>query len=701
MSGSPPIRSVLGRTLFVECPAIRVPGTVVWYNDELLISLGFVVSPRGCLTQQLSDQIIDAFSLHIPSHTHKNQKTIRLFADRYGGRGLGPCRGSARGAFHPGGDLFLKGIGHTPLFTNNPNDIYHSHGGLHMWHGLYIAVLKEVCVNLFSRPPARIAALIDQGDDTVYPSGEVLPRVVAVRSGNQLRPAHLLPRRRIGDRSQSATFIAMTKATGQLVIAPGKRGGRARPDLSATMLQVIDDHARTASEHARWRLYHGSICPSNMQIDGGLLDLAQARTNPRSPPLTPEYGLGDDAIPRTDYADRAAALRSIWNVLLRSTPEREKKRLRMAEINIEAELDSAYKRHITFQLLKAAGLKDSVAIYIQQQHPLISGKFTEVIVALSSLVNSASIGKNLCYDDRCAVVDIFGLLRGFPKAFFKCHTGKLDDIARELLAPVFRDSAQRIDCENRLNTYIANFLQAYRNLMLTVCNVSKGFYRSEKEMRVSIVERAAFENRPMELLFHDTRAETFKAVGASFRLLGDSDVVHRQIRSTISSSIRNISALMRSGEQFKYPSGEVAVQVKTINGILYGVLVTQKSMRRMLLIEVSCTLDGQSCQLELPGDPELKITQFHSLKYKYRFDGDTSWRWADGVVYSARHGSLTLRFLVRPPRPYARIEGQFQSIGITLRDGPEPFGGYTFAVPDDEEFQAIVGSMSASSTSLK
>src|SRR5262245_40717131 len=119
--------------MFATCYAVKRPGTVLWCNFDLLRRLGFAV-PRGHrMTAELHDQLIDAFSLRLPAAGEAlPAKRIRMYADRYGGKGIAPCRGSARGAFRPGADLFLKGIGHTPLFEDNPDDFYHSHGGFHM-----------------------------------------------------------------------------------------------------------------------------------------------------------------------------------------------------------------------------------------------------------------------------------------------------------------------------------------------------------------------------------------------------------------------------------------------------------------------------------------------------------------------------------------------------------------------------------------
>ncbi len=166
-----PILTTLGSPFFAPCTAVLVPGKVAWCNLELARGSGFAVHEAGLLDERLEAQLVAAFSLRL---LHKRERpngrpTLELQADRYGGFGLGRCKGSGRGAFHPFGDYFVKGIGLTPLFGQLPGDFLHSHGGMHLWHGVFEAALAEVGLNLFVEEPARILCVIDQGEDTRFP----------------------------------------------------------------------------------------------------------------------------------------------------------------------------------------------------------------------------------------------------------------------------------------------------------------------------------------------------------------------------------------------------------------------------------------------------------------------------------------------------------------------------------------------------
>ena len=175
-----------------------------------------------------------------------------------------------------------------------------------MWQAVAEAVFGEVNVNLFGESSTRILAIIDQDDYTVYPSGRKVPRAVAVRAGNQLRPGHILAKRVPG---VVDIFINAVRSTGQLVTRRDAATDGHVPDLKATLLRIIDDHARTAAGQARWRISHCALSTSNMQIDGGMLDLTTERANPRAAPLGPAHHGDRESVSIPDYSDRALQLK--------------------------------------------------------------------------------------------------------------------------------------------------------------------------------------------------------------------------------------------------------------------------------------------------------------------------------------------------------------------------------------------------------
>ncbi|HEX6158868.1 MAG TPA: hypothetical protein VF111_01800, partial [Thermoanaerobaculia bacterium] len=174
--------------MFAPMTAVRVPGRVVWRNEALAREMGFTTD----------EELVEALSYRLPrpGETAGKRDTITLYADHYGGDGIAPYLGSARAGFLPYGDILLKGIGLTPLFRKpREEDFPHTHGGCNLNEAMAEAIHGEISRRLFSREPARILAIIDQDDWTVYPDGLTRqPRVILARAGLQLRPAHMLAR---------------------------------------------------------------------------------------------------------------------------------------------------------------------------------------------------------------------------------------------------------------------------------------------------------------------------------------------------------------------------------------------------------------------------------------------------------------------------------------------------------------------------
>jgi hypothetical protein len=338
-----PILDALGRASFAEFQAVRSPGTVVWCNFDLLRKLGFDVPPTNQLTPKLNEQLLHLFSLRsVFNEANGNKDLLTLYADKYGGGGVAPALGAGRAGFLPRGNFYVKGLGFTPLFKHNdPTDFVHSHGGVHLEDCLSEAVFGEVNHNLFTLGSNRIVAIIDQGKCVTFPSGSSVHIALAIRAGAQLRPGHLLAKRARGSRSPVEMFISIARATNQLVETSA-------PDVAATMLRVIDDHAQTAAESFRWRMIHGALSPSNMDFSGAMLDLPTQSTQPRTAPIflldyvNSAFG--------TEHKERGFFLAEMYRRVLRSTDAVTRERLNARWINVSNEMDQAYEKHLQVKL---------------------------------------------------------------------------------------------------------------------------------------------------------------------------------------------------------------------------------------------------------------------------------------------------------------------------------------------------------------
>src|SRR6185369_12316079 len=348
-----PIIDTLGPLSFAEFQAYRFPGTVLWCNFELLRELGFDVPESNQLTPELNQQLLAAFSLRaVNGEAVNGHELLTLYADKYGGDGVRPALGAGRAGFLTHGNLYIKGLGFTPLFRHNDaDDFVHSHGGVHLEDCLSEAVFGEVTHNLFTRGANRIVAIIDQGKHVTEPSGRERHIALAVRAGAQLRPGHLLARRARGSCSPVEMFISIANATGQLVLQPDS----GLPDLAATMLRIVDDHARTAADSFRWRTIHGAISPSNMDLSGAMLDLPTQSMQPRTAPIfmldyvQSAYG--------TEHKERGFYLAQMYRRVLRATDPATRARFNLRWLNISNEMDARYAKHLQVKLLGAAGLR--------------------------------------------------------------------------------------------------------------------------------------------------------------------------------------------------------------------------------------------------------------------------------------------------------------------------------------------------------
>lgn len=464
------ILDILGEEMFATMTAVSVPGRVIWRNAELT---------RG-LTD---DDLVDALSYRLlrPGEAIKGRETVTLHADHYGGDGIAPFLGSARAGFLPYGDILLKGIGLTPLFRKpREEDFPHTHGGCNLNEAMAEAIHGEISRRLFSREPARILAIIDQDDWTVYPDGVTKhPRVILARVGLQLRPAHVLAKI-IREQGRCAEmFERITRATGQW-----------REDLRATMLQVIDDHAHAVAEQVRWRITHGCISTSNMLMSGGMLDTVIQCAHPRIADIVPRTKNPDRVFFR-DYPDRTKQMVKVWRVL--------RAEQHLAPLDVWREMEARYRHHLDAMFLDAAGF----ATDIRESHPQLTRNFADVLVDLAALRNLSSFPKSRALVKDHAVVDIFSVLAGGkPK-------------------PVYRGNPH----------HIARKRRAVRTLM-------QRFHELRAEL-AKIAAPRAIEHPPLENLYRTPLWEDLDASAMRYRETNDAALIEELIAGRIATSSWN------------------------------------------------------------------------------------------------------------------------------------------------------------------
>jgi hypothetical protein len=556
-----PIIDTLGLLSFAEFQAYRSPGAVLWCNFELLRELGFDVPETSELTPELNQQLLDAFSLRAVNGDNVNgYELLTLYADKYGGEGVSPALGAGRAGFLSQGNLYVKGLGFTPLFRHNDaDDFVHSHGGVHLEDCLSEAVFGEVTHHLFTLGSNRIVAIIDQGKHVTEPSGRQRHIAIAVRAGAQLRPGHLLARRARGSCSPLEMLISITRATGQLVSVSGV------PDVSATMLRVIDDHAQTAAESFRWRMIHGALSPSNMDVSGAMLDLPTQSTQPRTAPIFKlDYVRSAFG---TEHKERGFYLAEMYRRVLRATDAATRERFNATWINVSNVMDEAYEKHLQVRLLAAAGLKTDLARQIQIDHPELAKSFAAVLLDFVALKNrgSACVARKVVED--VSVVDVFNLLGAAPREYFSGSLSRKSVVKH--LKPVYKGNRLHVAKRmTQVESLASEFVRVYGELM----NLRMGdYYDSDEAMRASIAARASFENEPIDALYCHSLYQRLNEAIADYKASGKTAYISDVIDATVARSLRSVDGLLAQGESRMLEDGGIEIERRTIRGVTYAV----------------------------------------------------------------------------------------------------------------------------------
>ena len=694
----PSIVEILGRESCAQFAAARAPGKVLWCNFELARALGFDVPRSNRMTAEFHEQLLDVFSYRALGRMPKiNQDgTINLFADRYGGDGLGPALGAGRSGFLSHGDFYIKGLGITPLFRHDdPNDLAHSHGGLQMNDCMAEAVFGEVNEHLLSRGSTRILAIIDQGQQVVYPHGTV-PVAIVVRTGMQLRPGHLLGRRNPRGRSLLELFTRMTRATGQLVTTRDPATGRDLVNIKATMLRIVDDHAQTAAQLFRWRMLHGAVTSSNMCLNGAMMDLTTQTAQPRTAPVC--FALEDESFYGREHIDCARQLCVTYRALVKSLPQRLRQRLNAKRLNLTKVMQDGYDEHLQLELLGAIGLKMAVAHRINDEHAELSQRFKDIVTAMCELRNPGNVEMARRLVETVSVLDVFSLLRRFPETYFWDPEASHFREIRASLGPVFRGNPRQIAKKrNAVKSLIGRFDRIYSELIKTADSYAREYYGRRDLMRASIRSRAAFENEPISL-YRTLLYKEFDEAIEAYKSTGNSEIIRCLIDEKITTSQRKTDALLAQGNRRRLSDTVLELEIVTIDGVRYSVRAcNDRIQRRSLHVGVRVKVTGNVFETGLPGWPRLSMRQVGALRYRFTTNDWVRSRVATSRLTRDCDGGLFICWEITSGLP---VIGRLEGVFYMEKGGPLPdfrgAGGYrgavyTFAVPDKEEFGRLAG----------
>jgi hypothetical protein len=687
--------NILGPDLFAEFAVVRAPGRVIWCNFDLARALGFSVPRSNELTAELHEQLINALSFRAvqPKDDIRGQDTITMYADRYGGEGVSPALGAGRAGFLPYGNLYVKGVGFTPLFKHDdPDDFVHSHGAVHLDDCLSEALLGEVNENLFTSGSSRVVAIIDQGLHVTAPRGERIPIALAVRAGAQLRPAHLMSRHTPG-RALLEKFVRMTRATGQLVTRRDERTGAELPDVRATMLQIIDDHARIAAESFRWRTIHGALSSSNMEMGGAMLDLPTQSSQPRTAPIRSldhiELAFG------AEHIERGAQLVPVYRRLMRNTPQSKRAAFRVKWIDIPKEMNRAYEKHLQLMLLCAAGLKIEVARRIQTETPELARRFAELILKMAALRNPGPVMVAKSVVERVSVLDVFGLLGKFPRRYFAAPRARHAKNIHACVRPVFSGNKSSVAKKRAsVKIFISGFADLFDELMNAGADHAEKYYGDPASMRASIVARAEFENAALDRLYYKTLYEELDQAIARYRSTNDPAVVREAIDGRVQGSLRRVDGLLAQGNARRLSGGGIEMEIRIIDGIRYAVRAwNDESQTRRLHVSIPARLEGDQYRHSVPNLADVTRRQLGLLCYRFTTDGWKTSSEARARLARDEENRPSIEFDDLSKLPIVgRLEGYFYLRGASRRAGGARgnLRAYTFAIPDKHELLAMV-----------
>ncbi|MEQ9498826.1 MAG: hypothetical protein RIT81_18250 [Deltaproteobacteria bacterium] len=682
--GASKIIDVVGKERFAKIDAVRVPGRVAWLNYDLARELGFDVPPSGRLTGAAERSVLDALAWRIPGPDEDvgDRETLRVFADRYGGTGLGVAQGSGRTAFLPYGNLSIKGIGKTPLSPEHDSDFLHSHGGAPMREGFVEAIWGEVNANLFTEGSTRILAVIDTGDFTEFPDGTKERRALIVRAGSQLRPAHLLADRDSGHKTTPVIFARAAKESGHLVTR--EVNGKTVMDFGATLDSLIDAHAKTAAEQVRWRVLHGAVSSSNMEIDGGQLDLATQTSQPHTAPI---HILRGTAPFLSEHQERVAELQRMASAVFSGFSKAERSLFAAKKPQVSRPFMERYAEHLDLQLAKAAGLKTEVAERLPRSVVEPFARVVRDLAALTNVDGRFNADKEVHRDK--SAVDVFNVLRRLPGIYFADPQGDHSAAIRDLLRTKIDGNPRAAgQLANKIDALVAELGPAYAALMEAARNDPA--YDDADAMVRSVGQRAAFENMPLDRLYKAELHQGLIEQIDAYAWHNDPSIFREAIDKTVSASLRSVDALIGQGTARRLDDGGLELGRRTIDGIDYAVRAWDGGRRRLHL-EMPVGNDG--VLTTLPGAPRLSNAQLDNLVYRFTTDG---WRTTQEVEAKRDGDTVTFDIPVLGS-DVGQLEGVFYADAgaFWLKDGASNFRGYSFAVPDRAELAQVEDAFSS------
>jgi hypothetical protein len=349
-------------------------------------------------------------------------------------------------------------------------------------------------------------------------------------------------------------------------------------------------------------------------------------------------------------------------------------------------MDGAYLRHLELQLLRAAGLKTKLAERVRAEHPDLTRDFADVLVRLSALKNPAGVLASRLLNDSVAVADVFNLLMTYPRVYFAAPGADRSEAIRLGLKPVYRGNRFHVARKQaRLDALAHEFAPLYGALMEACRTYAVEFYGGDEEMRSSIISRAEFENRPLELLYRKECMKAFAAAAKSYKRTGDVEALRAVIDERVAASLRNVESLLAQGSRRLLDDGDLETQIRVIGGIRYAVRVpSDESGECSLRVGIPAEESAGCYRTALPRLPCLSASQVRGLRLRCTTDGRATSSTSAARVERDERGQTLISFGdIKVNTRYGELRGHIY-VGAR-REAAGDCAGYVFAIPDRQE----------------
>ncbi|HEX2120399.1 MAG TPA: hypothetical protein VHL59_02050, partial [Thermoanaerobaculia bacterium] len=181
----------------------------------------------------------------------------------------------------------------------------------------------------------------------------------------------------------------------------------------------------------------------------------------------------------------------------------------------------------------ATGLRIDFARRLAAEFPAAARRAVNVLLQMAALRNPGSVNANQITGERVSVLDVFNLLREYPR--FTPSPSRI----RAALRPIIGGApAQRAKTRRRVRALIERFARAHADLISACRRLAPAHYGTVAEFDRSIVFHADFENRPLDALYRRNILTEFREAVDAYKRTNDPSIIASILDERIATSRR-------------------------------------------------------------------------------------------------------------------------------------------------------------------